>query len=69
MERLHRLKPVLAGLLVALALVLVVQNQEAVQSQLFFWQVEMPRFALLGIVYLLGVTTGWIGHWRSRKPE
>lgn len=69
LEKLRRLKPVLVGLLAAVAVVLVVQNQEAVQTQVLFWSVEMPRFAMLATVYLLGAATGWILHWQARRPE
>lgn len=62
------LKRLLLGLLAATALVLVVQNQEAVQTRVLFWTVEMPRFALLATVYLLGAATGWVVHWRTRRP-
>jgi uncharacterized integral membrane protein len=49
------------------ALVLVVQNQETVQTRLLFWSVEMPRFALLGGVYLLGAATGWVARRGGRR--
>lgn len=49
------------------ALVLVVQNQEPVHTQVLFWSLEMPRFALLGGVYLLGAVTGWVARRRGRR--
>ena len=62
-------KPVLAGLVVALVLVLVFQNQEPVRTRLLMWEVEMPRFFLLAVVYCLGVVTGWVVFWRSSRPR
>lgn len=52
----------LAAVLVAalVALLLVVQNQEPTQTRFLTWTLEMPRFALLAFVYLLGAATGWI---------
>lgn len=72
MERLNRklrtAKPILAVLLAAVVLLLVFQNQEAVRTRFLLWEVEMPRFLLLAVVYLLGVVTGWVAFWRSRRP-
>ena len=42
------------------ALLLVVQNQDPTQTSFLFWSVEMPRFALLAFVYLLGAATGFV---------
>lgn len=55
-----RLKLALAGILLLLVLVLVVQNQETVSTEVLFWAVEAPRFALLGLVFLAGVLTGYL---------
>lgn len=50
-----------AGLLAAVVtLLLVVQNQEPMQTRFLTWTLEMPRFALLAFIYLLGAATGWI---------
>lgn len=72
MERLNRklrtAKPILAVALAAVVLLLVFQNQEPVRTRFLLWQVEMPRFFLLAVVYLLGVVTGWVAFWRSRRP-
>lgn len=54
------LRAVAVGVAAVVALVLVVQNQETVQTRVLFWGLEMPRFALLGVVYLLGAVTGWV---------
>lgn len=69
MEKLRRLKPYLVGAIVLLALVILIQNQEPVQTRVLFWAAEMPRFALLGMVYLLGVATGWVVRWRSARGD
>lgn len=42
------------------ALLLLVQNQDPTQTSFLFWTVEMPRFALLAFVYLLGAATGFV---------
>lgn len=67
MEIRRALKPTLVGVLVVLVLVLVVQNQEPVRTRFLLWAVEMPRFALLTFVYLLGGATGWILRWQAGR--
>lgn len=69
MEKLRKLKPYLAGGIVLLAAILCLQNQEPVETRVLLWNAEMPQFALLGVVYLLGVATGWVSRWRSRPGE
>lgn len=48
-----------AAVIGAVVVVLVLQNQEPTQTRFLGWSLEMPRFALLGFVYLLGTATGW----------
>lgn len=67
-EKLRGAKPILTVLLAAAVLLLVFQNQEPVHTRFLLWRVEMPRFFLLAVVYLLGIVTGWIVFWRSRRP-
>lgn len=55
-----KLKFALAGLLLVFVLVLVVQNQDPAITQILFWSVEAPRFALLAFVFLAGVVTGYV---------
>lgn len=45
-------------ILAALAIVLVLQNTQAVDTRLFFVTVSMPRAALLILTLLLGFTCG-----------
>lgn len=69
MEKLRKLKPYLVGAIVLVAVILLFQNQEPVETRVLLWSAEMPRFALLGVVYLLGVATGWVVRWRSRRGK
>lgn len=57
------------GLAVAAVLALAVQNQAATETRFFVWSAEMPRFALLGIVYLIGVVSGWAVRGRRGRHE
>lgn len=61
------LRAVAVAAAVIVALVLVVQNQEPVETQVLFWHLEMPRFALLAGVYLLGAATGWVARRSGRR--
>lgn len=55
-----KLKLALAGLLLVFVLILVVQNQEPVSTEILLWSVEAPRFALLAFVFLAGTLTGYL---------
>lgn len=58
---------VLLALIGLAVLVLILQNQEPVQTRLLAWSVEMPRFLLLAVFYGLGVATGWAIRWRGGR--
>lgn len=55
-----KLKIALAGILLVMVLILVVQNQEPVSTEVLFWSVEAPGFALLAFVFLAGVLVGYV---------
>lgn len=59
----------LAGL--ALFLLFVIQNTEAVNVEFLFWSFETRRAILLFIVLAIGIGVGWILHgWPRRgRPE
>ena len=55
----------LAGL--ALFLIFVIQNTEAVDVEFLFWSFQTRRALLLFIVLAIGIGTGWILHgWPKR---
>lgn len=60
-------KLICVGLAVAVVLALAVQNQAPTETRFLVWSAEMPRFALLGIVYLIGVVSGWAVRGRRRR--
>ena len=59
----------LAAVVAAAAAVLLVtlQNRAPTETRFLWWSVEMPRFALLGLVYLLGVVSGWMVRRRRNR--
>lgn len=61
-----------ALVLVALLLIVVLQNMQPVDTTLLFMTVTMPRAALLGIAILIGVGVGilvalWLADRRPKK--
>ncbi len=54
------LKSVIGIVLIALVLVFTVQNLEIVQVRFLLWDVNMPRALMIFVVFLLGVSTGWL---------
>jgi len=60
-----QMKPKTIVLLVVLILFLIIlfQNSESIKIQLLFWQItEAPMFLLIGIVLVIGLLFGWVGH-------
>lgn len=55
-----RLKIAFAGILLVVTLILVVQNQETVSTEVLLWTFEAPRFALLAVVFLVGIIVGYL---------
>lgn len=54
------LKLILAYGIGILALIFVIQNLETVQVNFLLWTVQMPRAAMLLIVFLAGAATAWL---------
>lgn len=61
-----RLIAVMLGVVVAL--VIVLQNTEAVDTRLLFVTITMPRAVLLLITFLLGVIVGLLAAFLRRRP-
>lgn len=64
---LQTVKLIFVGLAVAAVLAIAVQNQAPTETRFLVWSAEMPRFALLGIVYLVGVVSGWVVRGRHER--
>lgn len=54
------LKLILAYAIGILALIFVIQNLETVQVNFLLWTVQMPRAAMLLLVFLAGAATAWL---------
>lgn len=57
-----------AGLVVAVGLLLVVQNQQEVTTHFLFWSARMPQFVLLSVVFALGGVAGFVVGWQVGRP-
>lgn len=69
----QKVKLIILLVLAALAIVLVLQNTQAVDTRLFFVTVTMPRAALLILTLLMSFTCGIltaiaVGHKRKNTP-
>ena len=53
--------------LIALLIIFTLQNVERVQVSFLFWSFEMRRALLLFLIFLIGVTAGWVLHSVRRK--
>lgn len=56
----RKFKIAFAGILLVLVLILVIQNQEPVSTEILLWSFDAPRFALLASVFLLGIVVGYL---------
>ena len=69
----QKVKLIILLVLAALAIILVLQNTQAVDTRLFFVTVTMPRAALLILTLLMGFACGIltalaVGHKRKDTP-
>lgn len=64
-----KFKLAIAAGMVILALVLILQNMESVETRLLFATVTMPRALLLAIVFGLGALAGLVGSWNMGKDK
>ena len=53
-----RVKQIAALILAALALIIVLQNTQSVETKFLFATVTMPRAALLAVTMLIGIVVG-----------
>jgi uncharacterized integral membrane protein len=71
MTTLKRPKVIAAIVLAVLAIVIVLQNTETVETKLLFATVSMPRATLLAVTFLLGAAAGALlaMAWSRRKAQ
>lgn len=58
-------KHIVLIIIVALVIVFVIQNTEAVEVWFIAWKVSMSRALLLLLTFLVGIIAGWI----ARRPK
>ena len=58
------------GVLVALVVVVILQNSQTVEFEVLFASFEAPLIIVLAVFVLIGVLIGYIGPvWRSHRRE
>ena len=62
-----RIKAAAVILALVLALVVIFQNTESVETRILFVTIEMPRVLLLAIMVMIGAILGFAGATRWRK--
>ena len=64
-----RLKLIILLVLSVLAIVLILQNTQSVETRLLFVTVTMPRAALLGLTLLIGFACGVLAAIAATRPR
>ena len=57
----NKVKIILGIILVVLAIIIVLQNTEAVAMKILFWQITMSRSVAFLVMFLLGILVGFGG--------
>lgn len=65
-----RFKLIIAAIIALLAIVVVIQNTQTVETKLLFVTVSMPRALLLLVTLLVGFVLGilWTGRMAGTRP-
>lgn len=67
-DTIHRVKLLGSAILALLALIIILQNTESVETRILFMTVVMPRAALLFVTLLIGFLSGALtAFWMSRR--
>jgi len=63
-------KTIIILVLVALFLIILFQNTEAMEMRLFFWTIEMSRIIFFALTLLVGVIIGFVlgRYMKKEKP-
>ena len=69
MSKLQAAKVIVAVVLVLLAVVVVLQNTEAVETKVLFINITMPRAALLFVNLVIGFVVGFLVAGRIRRKS
>ena len=66
-----RIRNIIILLLVALAIIVILQNTQAVETKILFVTVTMPRALLLMVTFLVGLAMGFIlsGFWFKKQQN
>lgn len=62
-------KTIIAGVLIILCLIVLLQNTQVVTLRFFFWEASISRIFLLPILVLLGFIIGYVMAKLEKKPK
>jgi uncharacterized integral membrane protein len=62
-----KLKTIIILILVALFVVIVIQNTQAVTIQILFWKISMSRIIFIPLLMLLGFVIGFLAAQAIKK--
>ena len=66
-----KIRNIIIVLLVVLAIIVILQNTQAVETKILFVTVTMPRALLLMVTFLVGLAVGFIlsGFWFKKQQD
>lgn len=67
----NKIKLIVAAVIALLGIIIIVQNQEPMETKILFLTVTMPRFILLLITAMLGFAVGVLAAlgWKWKKSD
>ncbi len=68
-DNIQRVKLIGGAILALLALVIILQNTQSVETRILFISVVMPRAALLFVTLVIGFVLGILASWRISKRK
>lgn len=68
-DSIQRVKLIGSAILALLALVIILQNTQSVETRILFISVVMPRAALLIVTLVIGFVLGILASWRISKRK
>ena len=64
-----RAKTIIFLFLVAILLIIILQNTQVVELHLFFWKISMSQIIFTLLIFLIGLIIGFILGKRKRKRK
>jgi uncharacterized integral membrane protein len=62
-------KFIIALILIALVVILLIQNRQDVTLEIYFWKISMPQIIFMPLLLLIGFFAGYGVAWLRGKPQ